>query len=88
MLTNAGVEFTTSFLTKSAVLCSLGKLDSFAIGDPETIRDWSHVVDGCQCMWLALQYSQPDDYIVASGAGHTLRQFVGTAYEALGVELL
>lgn len=86
-LITAGTDSTTSYLTRNAVLCALGKIESFAIHDPDTIRDWGHVIDGCQCMWLALQHNEPDDYIVASGVKHTVRQFVETAFRALDIDL-
>ena len=63
-----------------------GRADTLGLGNQESIRDWSHARDIVAGMVLALRHDTPDDYILASGVGHTVGELVDTAFAAAGVE--
>jgi GDPmannose 4,6-dehydratase len=65
----------------------LGKESSLAIGDLHLTRDWGHAEDAIEVMWLALQAEVPEDYIVASGEGHTMRDLLEIAFATLGIQI-
>jgi GDPmannose 4,6-dehydratase len=64
----------------------LGLAGSLALGDLDTVRDWSAATDIVRAAWLALRHEQPMDYVLASGVGHTVRDLVRTAFEHVGLD--
>lgn len=82
-----GKEFVTRKITDAAARIKLGKLDFLELGNMDAKRDWGHSKDYVKAMWLMLQQEEPDDYIVASGETHSVREFVSAAFKVLGMEL-
>lgn len=81
-----GYEFVTRKIISSAVKIKLGLLDSVALGNLDARRDWGYAPDYVQAMWLMLQTDTPDDFVVATGETHTVREFVETAFNCLGLD--
>jgi GDPmannose 4,6-dehydratase len=73
-------------VTRGAAAISLGRARELALGDLDAVRDWSHAADVVRAAWLALQAEAPDDYVVASGVGHTVRDFVAEAFAAVDLD--
>lgn len=82
-----GKEFVTRKITDSAARIKYGLLDKLELGNMSAKRDWGHAKDYVQAMWLMLQQELPDDYIVASGETHEVREFVTLAFDAAGIGL-
>jgi GDPmannose 4,6-dehydratase len=82
-----GPDSTTRKLTTAVSRIALGKEPCLAVGDLNLTRDWGHAEDAIEVMWLALQAEVPDDYIVASGEGHTMRDLLETAFATLGINV-
>lgn len=81
-----GYEFVTRKIVSSAVKIKLGLLDSLSLGNLDARRDWGYAPDYVQAMWLMLQADSPDDFVVATGETHTVREFVETAFNCLGLD--
>ena len=64
----------------------LGLQDKVARGNLESKRDWGYAPDYIEAMWLMLQHDTPDDYVVATGESHTIRDFLSSAFKAIGVD--
>lgn len=77
--------FVTRKVTRSAAAIKLGLAEEVALGDVSAVRDWSFAGDVMLGAWLMLQRDEPDDYILASGAGHTVAEFVEYAFAYLGL---
>ena len=75
-----GSEFVTRKITSAAARIKLGKEDEIRLGNLEAKRDWGHSRDYVQAMWLMLQQDKPDDYVIASGESHSVREFLETAF--------
>lgn len=82
-----GLEFVTRKITDGAARIKYGLLDKLELGNLSARRDWGHAEDYVRAMWLMLQQPQPDDYVVASGETHEVREFVTLAFEAAGFQL-
>lgn len=82
-----GKLFSTYLMAQSAAQVALGQIEYMTIGYPDHVRDWGHAEDGVRCMWLALQHPTADDYVLASGQGHTVREFVELALKLLGIDI-
>ncbi|PPC95365.1 MAG: GDP-mannose 4,6-dehydratase [Methylotenera sp.] len=80
-----GIEFVTRKITHEAARIKLGFSSELLLGNLDTVRDWGFAGDTVNAMWLMLQYSHPDDYIVATGETHTVRQFCECAFSYLGL---
>lgn len=63
-----------------------GRESELVLGDLDAVRDWSHAQDVVRAAWLALQADAPDDYVIASGVGRTVRDFVATAFAAVDLD--
>jgi GDPmannose 4,6-dehydratase len=72
-------------VTRGAAAIALGLQDELVLGDVDAVRDWSHAADVMRGAWLSLRAGAPDDYILASGDGHTVRDLVDAAFAAAGV---
>ena len=80
-----GPQFVTRKITQGAALISQGKLDKLGLGNMDASRDWGHAKDYVRGMWMMMQHGQPDDYILATGRSHTVRDFARLSFEAVGL---
>jgi GDPmannose 4,6-dehydratase len=81
-----GMEFVTRKVTNAVARIKLGLQDKLALGDLEPRRDWGFAGDYVHAMWLMLQQDQPDDYVVATGRTHSVREFVTAAFAHVGID--
>jgi len=81
-----GVEFVTHKITRAAARIKLGLADELRLGNLDAQRDWGYAPDYVRAMWLMLQQDNPDDYVVATGETHTVRQFCQEAFGHLGLD--
>lgn len=82
-----GAEFVTRKITISVAKIKAGLQEFVELGNLNASRDWGHSADYVRAMWLMLQQDKADDYVVASGETHTVRDFVTLAFRAAGMEL-
>lgn len=80
-----GHEFVTRKITSNLAKIKLGKIAKFSLGDIEPKRDWGYAGDYVYAMWLMLQQDEPDDYIIATGETHSVREFLEVAIQAAGL---
>ena len=80
-----GHEFVTRKITSNLAKIKLGKITKFSLGDIEPKRDWGYAGDYVYAMWLMLQQDEPDDYIIATGETHSVREFLEFAIQAAGL---
>jgi len=83
-----GFEFVTRKITSHVAKIKLGQAKELRLGNLEAQRDWGHSRDYVQAMWLMLQQPKPDDYVVATGATYSVRQFLEAAFGRAGVDWL
>ncbi|MCP3875274.1 MAG: GDP-mannose 4,6-dehydratase [Desulfobacteraceae bacterium] len=81
-----GFEFVTRKITHHAAKIKLGLADELRLGNLEAKRDWGHSNDYVKAMWLMLQQEEPDDFVVATGETHSVREFVERAFELLNLD--
>jgi GDPmannose 4,6-dehydratase len=81
-----GIEFVTRKITHAVARISLGKQDKLELGSLEPKRDWGFAGDYVEAMWLMLQQDKPDDYVIATGENHSVREFVELAFNAAGIK--
>ncbi|HNX96380.1 MAG TPA: GDP-mannose 4,6-dehydratase [Candidatus Aminicenantes bacterium] len=81
-----GLEFVTRKVTYHAAKIKLGMAENLKLGNLEAKRDWGFAGDYVQAMWLMLQQPEPDDYVVASGVTHSVRELVEVAFEHVGLD--
>jgi GDPmannose 4,6-dehydratase len=81
-----GYEFVTRKIVSSAARIKLGLLNSLTLGNLEARRDWGYAPDYVNAMWMMLQSEHPEDYVVASGETHTVREFVEIAFSSIGLD--
>lgn len=81
-----GAEFVTRKITSSAARIKLELDKEIRLGNLDAKRDWGHARDYVKAMWLMLQQDEPDDYVIASGESHTVREFLDTAYTYLNLD--
>ncbi|KAL6430075.1 hypothetical protein ACFW04_007696 [Cataglyphis niger] len=79
-----GENFVTRKVTRSIAKIHLGLQDVLELGNLDAKRDWGHAKDYVEAMWLMLQQTQPDDYVIATGETHSVREFVETAFQYIG----
>lgn len=82
-----GLEFVTRKITMAAARIRYGLQDVLELGNLSSKRDWGHAEDYVRAMWLMLQQEEPDDYVVASGETHMVREFAEKAFAASGIEI-
>ena len=80
-----GIELVTRKITDGVARIHLGLEDYITLGNLESKRDWGYSPDYVKCMWLMLQQNEPDDYVVATGKDHTIREFLDAAFKHIGV---
>jgi GDPmannose 4,6-dehydratase len=83
-----GENFVTRKITLSLALIKAGLQDVLRLGNLNAYRDWGYAGDYVEAMWLMLQQDKPDDYVVATGETHTVREFVEIAANQLGMHLI
>jgi GDPmannose 4,6-dehydratase len=79
-----GETFVTRKITRAAAAISMGRQDRLYLGNLDAKRDWGHARDYVEGMWMMLQQPQPDDYVLASGETHSVRDFVEKAFQVVG----
>jgi GDPmannose 4,6-dehydratase len=82
-----GLEFVTRKISRSAARIKLGLQKELLLGNLDACRDWGYAPEYVEAMWLMLQQPQPDDYVIATGETHSVREFALAAFQAIGVEL-
>ena len=82
-----GEEFVTRKITKSLGMILRGETDRLVLGNLDAIRDWGHTKDYVYGMWLMLQKDKPDDYVLATGKPHSVREFVEKAFSLKNIYL-
>jgi len=83
-----GETFVTRKITMAAARISLKLLDTVYLGNLNARRDWGYAGDYVQGMWLILQHDQPDDFVLATGENHSVREFVELAFKEVGISLV
>jgi GDPmannose 4,6-dehydratase len=81
-----GLEFVTRKISHGVASIKLGLADELTLGNLEARRDWGYARDYVEAMWLMLQQPEPGDYVVATGASHSVREFVELAFEHVGLD--
>ncbi len=82
-----GETFVTRKITLAAARIAQGKQDKLYLGNLNALRDWGYARDYVECMWLILQQDEPDDFVIATGVQHSVREFVQLAFHYAGIEL-
>lgn len=82
-----GETFVTRKITLAASKIALGKQDKLYLGNLDSLRDWGYAKDYVECMWLILQNDKADDYVIATGEQHSVREFASLAFKEAGIEL-
>ena len=80
-----GIEFVTRKITDGIARIHLGLGDYITLGNLDSKRDWGYSPDYVESMWLMLQQDEPDDYVIATGVDHTIREFLDTAFQHIGI---
>ena len=82
-----GETFVTRKITLAAARIRQGKQEKQYLGNLSSLRDWGYAKDYVECMWLILQNERPDDYVIATGVQHSVREFCQLAFREAGIEL-
>jgi len=82
-----GETFVTRKITMAAARIKLGLEDTLSLGNLDAKRDWGFAGDYVEAMWLMLQHDEPDDFVVATGETHTVREFLETVFEQAGLSI-
>ena len=82
-----GETFVTRKITLAAARIAQGMEDKLYLGNLDALRDWGYARDYVECMWLMLQYDQPEDFVIATGEQHSVREFTEKAFREAGIEL-
>ncbi|MDE7097157.1 MAG: GDP-mannose 4,6-dehydratase [Muribaculaceae bacterium] len=82
-----GETFVTRKITLAAARIAQGKQEKLYLGNLDSLRDWGYAKDYVECMWLILQQPEPDDYVIATGEQHSVREFCIHAFRRVGIEL-
>ena len=82
-----GETFVTRKITLAAARIKQGKQDKLFLGNLSSLRDWGYAKDYVECMWLILQHSTPEDFVIATGVQHSVRDFCYQAFKHVGIEL-
>lgn len=80
-----GIEFVTRKISDAVARISLGMADGISLGNLDSKRDWGYAPDYVEGMWLMLQQDQPDDFVLATGNTHSIRDFLDLAFDAIGI---
>ena len=82
-----GETFVTRKITLAAARIAQGKQDKLYLGNLDSLRDWGYAKDYVECMWLILQNNKPEDFVIATGVQHSVREFATLAFHHAGIEL-
>ncbi len=82
-----GENFVTRKITRAAGRIACGLQEKLQLGNLDSKRDWGYAKDYVECMWLMLQHDQPEDFVIATGVQHTVREFTTLAFKHCGIEL-
>jgi GDPmannose 4,6-dehydratase len=82
-----GENFVTRKITRAAGRIACGLQDHLELGNLDSLRDWGYAKDFVECMWMMLQQEKPDDYVVATGVQHTVREFTELAFKYDGIDI-
>ena len=82
-----GETFVTRKITLAAARIAQGKQDCLYLGNMDSLRDWGYAKDYVECMWLILQQEKPEDFVIATGVQHSVREFTQLAFHHAGIEL-
>ena len=82
-----GESFVTRKITLAAARIAAGVQDCLYLGNLSSLRDWGYARDYVECMWLMLQQEKPEDYVIATGVQHSVREFATLAFHYAGIEL-
>ena len=83
-----GETFVTRKITRAAARIASGLQQDVSLGNLDAKRDWGHARDYVEAMWLMLQQDEPDDYVIATGETHTVREFATLAFSIVGLDYL
>lgn len=81
-----GHEFVTRKISDAVAKIHLNQQDSLTLGNIDAKRDWGYSPDYVKAMWMMLQHDKPDDYVIATGVGHSVRDFLDAAFKSIGVD--
>ena len=82
-----GETFVTRKITLAAARIAQRKQDKLYLGNLSSLRDWGYAKDYVECMWLILQHDTPEDFVIATGVQHSVREFATLAFHHAGIEL-
>ena len=80
-----GIEFVTRKITDGVAKIKLGLEEHLLLGNLDSKRDWGYSPDYVESMWMMLQQDEPDDYVIATGKDHTIREFLDVAFNHVGI---
>lgn len=82
-----GETFVTRKISLAAARIAQGRQDKLFLGNLSSMRDWGYAKDYVECMWLMLQHDKPEDFVIATGVQHSVREFAELAFHCAGIEL-
>ena len=82
-----GETFVTRKITLAAARIAAGEQDKLYLGNLSALRDWGYARDYVECMWLMLQHGTPEDFVIATGEQHSVREFTKRAFHEVGIDL-
>jgi len=82
-----GETFVTRKITLAAARIAAGEQDKLYLGNLSALRDWGYARDYVECMWLMLQHDTPEDFVIATGEQHSVREFTERAFHEVGIDL-
>ena len=82
-----GETFVTRKITRAAAAIQLGLQEKLYLGNLDAVRDWGHARDYVEGMWMIVQQDEPDDYVLATGERHTVREFVEKAFACVNRDI-
>ena len=82
-----GKTFVTKKITRQIAAIVLGKSDKLVLGNLEAKRDWGYAPEYCEGMWQIMQYEKPEDFVLATGETHSVREFIEKTFRHLGIEI-
>ena len=82
-----GETFVTRKITLAAARIAAGEQDKLYLGNLSALRDWGYARDYVECMWLMLQHGTPEDFVIATGEQHSVREFTERAFHEVGIDL-
>lgn len=83
-----GETFVTRKITLAAARIATGTQEKLYLGNLDSLRDWGYAKDYVECMWLMLQHSEPEDFVIATGKQYSIRHFCDLAFKEVGIEIV